>query len=237
MTLPPDEVHVHYCEPDRWTEDEAKARGLSWLNPEERARYARFHFDADREIFLAAHALKRQVLAHYLGEEPASFAFDVGEYGRPELQGSPALRFNLTHTRGLVACVIHDARPCGVDVEWRGRTPELPRLVKRCFVADEANGIDSHPDPLRRFFELWTLKEAYIKARGMGMALPLHGFWFREKPSLEEGFGAREDVELTPEAWQFEMHETTAGHQLAVAVRAGVGEEVRILWNHTIPHG
>jgi 4'-phosphopantetheinyl transferase len=194
---------------------------LALLSAEEKARYGRFYFDRDREVFMAAHALKRSLLSRYLSCGPDELSFEVGEYGRPELRGSTGLRFNLTHTQGLVACVIHDERDCGVDAEWRGRTPNLPALTKRCFVPAEAEGIDAQPDPLRRFFELWTLKESYIKARGMGMTLPLRGFWFTGEGSPALGFGARSDVETSPGAWRFELFEPTEEHQVAVALWVG----------------
>jgi len=239
MELPPKEVHVWWSRTEEWIPNEVRNPALALLNAEERARHQRFYFDRDRDVFLAAHALKRALLSRYLGCAPDELTFEVGEYGRPELTGPGGLRFNLTHTRGLVACVVHDERDCGVDAEWRGRTPDLPALTKRCFVPEEIEGIDAQADPLRRFFELWTLKESYIKARGMGMALPLQGFWFTGPGSPHEGFGARSDVEAAPKAWCFELHEPTPEHQLAVALHVddGSAEPGGILWRPLSPTG
>src|SRR5262249_34084088 len=121
----------------------AKAEHLSFwrrmLDEDERRRADRFHFTVDREAFTAAHALTRAMLSEVTGRPSTTWRFVEGEYGRPELASSCAtggLRFNISHTRGLVACAVA-YRAVGVDVESADRTPH-PGIVDTVFAPEEA---------------------------------------------------------------------------------------------------
>jgi 4'-phosphopantetheinyl transferase len=151
------------------------------LAPDERERAARFHAQIHRERFVAAHGLMRQTLASLLDESAAALQFAVGEHGKPRLDGpaaSSGLAFNLSHSGSWALLGWSWYGDIGVDVElWRTLSDEAA-LVRRFFSAAENALYDAlHPDHKHRgFFDCWSRKEAYIKAVGRGLGLPLHSF-------------------------------------------------------------
>jgi 4'-phosphopantetheinyl transferase len=152
------------------------------LSATERDRMARLYFARDRQAYAAAHALVRHLLSACAPEvAPGAWQFTVSSYGRPELPPPwERLRFNLSHTDGLVACVAGLDVDCGIDVEAvRPRHAGLgtagQALASYALAPSERQVVSAAPEDLRPwlFCRYWTLKEAYVKARGMGMSLPL----------------------------------------------------------------
>src|SRR5258706_660501 len=127
VPLEPAEVRVYYA-PSASVEDSAEhARCLARLSDEERERHRRFHFERDRHSYLAAHALTRSVLGELVACAPEQLRFAAGPHGRPELcepEPEPRLRFNLSHTHGMVACGVALEHDIGVDVEYVERRLE-----------------------------------------------------------------------------------------------------------------
>ena len=172
--------------------------GLALLSSEERARHDAFVFDADRHLFLTAHAMLRAVLGRQLSRPPESLAFAPGPWGRPELVGlgePPPLRFNLSHTHGRVALVVTRRMDCGVDVERHDRSVDPIRLSDLVMTRAERHRLHtlSPAAAQARFFKIWTLKEAYMKARGMGFSLSPQSFSI-EPDDLDGRAGAYIDV-------------------------------------------
>jgi len=158
------------------------ARLREILAEDERRRAVRFHFEKDRRHFTAGRGALRMLLARYLGRRPEEVRFVYSNYGKPRLADSDNggnLRFNLTHSHGLALLAITRGRDIGVDVE---RLREMERdgepLAERFFSPREAAVLRSLSPELRReaFFHCWTRKEAYIKANGKGLSLPLDQF-------------------------------------------------------------
>ena len=148
------------------------------LTDTERARQRRFHCAEDRRRDLAARALVRTVLSRYASVPPESWVFGADAHGRPRIaapQPAPALQFNIAHSGDLVAVGVASANALGVDVEQLARKTETTRL-ERYFAPPEITRLRALPARERRlrFFELWTLKESYLKARGVGLRMPLH---------------------------------------------------------------
>jgi 4'-phosphopantetheinyl transferase len=147
------------------------------LADDERERAARFHFERDRRRFIAARTALREVLGRYLQRDPAALAFAYAERGKPSLtgDGDGALEFNLSHAQERALLAVRRAGPLGVDVEYVPRTLEWEGIAARCFCPGEIRSIGDRPAPARpgRFFELWTRKEAVIKATGEGLGAPL----------------------------------------------------------------
>jgi 4'-phosphopantetheinyl transferase len=198
----------------------------AWLSPDEQVRYSRFRRIEDRRRYLAGRAMIRGVLASYLHVDPKSLRFAQNDLGRPELErqgADPYLSFNLSNTSGMVVCCVVRGHEVGVDVEDLRREIDVIPLATRFFAAAEARDVLAQPEHARRrrFFEYWTLKEAYVKALGTGLTVPLNQFWFRldRRP-------ARVAFELPPpdgsDSWQFEHIEPTEQHLIAVAIQ-GVG--------------
>jgi len=203
--------------------DDAHDADLRHLSADERARCARFIFARDRRDFAAAHALLRDRLSHYGGVDPAAWTFDAAPGGKPFIvsaTGEPALAFNLSHTRGFVACAIAGAGDLGIDVESIDRAADGRAIAERYFSASECDGLDACEtrDRAVRFIELWTLKEAYVKAIGRGLSHPLDAFAFTFEGDRGLRFHAPEDAQAS--AWTFALFAPSPQYRMAVALGA-----------------
>jgi 4'-phosphopantetheinyl transferase len=221
-----DAAYVVYARPERVLAVTPRQQLATLLDDAERARHARFMFREDADIFLVAHALTRNLLGSMLGYTPESLQFAASERGRPELAGSAAdsgMRFNLSHTHGLVACAITRMVDVGVDVEQCTRKVELLSVAQRVFSPLELRELHALDGAAQRerFFQLWTLKEAYVKAIGKGLAGPLQAISFF--PAEPDPVPVRFEPEVadSPEAWCFRRCRPDPELALAVALRAG----------------
>ena len=177
------QVHLHVLPEPAALAAATAQRFSQWLSPVEHERWQRFRLEADRQRFLLARALVRSLLGAYVQQAPASLQFTRSPYGKPELVQPAAtpeqtLKFNLSHTRGLLVLAVTAADEIGVDVESITREAEILALAERYFAASEVAMLRA-ADPLQLqelFFRLWTLKEAYVKARGLGLQLGLDSF-------------------------------------------------------------
>jgi 4'-phosphopantetheinyl transferase len=200
------------------------------LDPGERARAGRFKFAADRDSYVAAHALLRVMLSEQAEIAPEDWRFVVAKQGKPEIDpsfGRPDLRFSLSHTRGMVACAVGLGHDLGVDVEAERQTLPVLEMAHRHFSPAEAKLVASAPPAERNhvFYRLWTLKEAYVKATGEGIAAALDSFSFSLSPlsiSFEQGKRDR------PDAWQFAEIEPGPRQYLALAVRRPGADPIRL---------
>ena len=227
----PGVLYLH-CLPTRGELPIADERAcLALLDTDERERNARFVLPARRREDLVTRAFVRSLLGHHVGVPAEALAFETNAWGRPSLlrPAEPALSFNLAHADGLVVCLLACGTPAsaaapaviGVDVEnVVCRRPPL-EVAADFFASEETAALGALPRMAqgRRFFELWTLKESYIKARGMGLAIPLDGFAFDLSAGIHIAF--RPEVDREPDAWQFALVEPTPEHLVALAVRRG----------------
>lgn len=209
------------------------------LTPEEHAREARFFRGVDRERFVIARAVARLQLSRFGRLAPGDWRFEMNGHGRPEVSNAPPdappLRFNISHTNGLVAVAIAGDREVGVDVEWvnRGLTHDV---ASRFFAPREVADLRSLPaeDQPRAFFDYWTLKEAYIKARGLGLALPLHHFAFVLSPPALPSITFDAALPDDPGSWQFLQGWPTPDHRLGLAVRR-TGPDLDVVIEDCVP--
>jgi 4'-phosphopantetheinyl transferase len=210
------------------------------LTAEERQRAQRFFQVADRERFVIGRALARTMLAQYASVKPRDWPLAIDGHGRPYLSsrpsGAPDLRFNLSHTPGLIACAVSLGREVGVDVEHIGRHLVHDNIPERFFSAREVADLRARPEADQRvvFFDYWTLKESYIKARGLGLALPLGQFSFLCLPGRAPTIEFAPELHDDPSSWQFAQFWPTAEHRMAVAVRR-IGEDLRIDVTDVVP--
>jgi 4'-phosphopantetheinyl transferase len=194
------------------------------LSADEAERVDRFFQRADADRFVIGRALARTMLSRFVDLAPREWPFVIDEHGRPHLArlpfGIPDLRFNLSHTSGLVACAVTVGREVGVDVEHTHRqlTHEVP---ERFFSPREVADLRALPaaDQQTVFFDYWTLKESYIKARGLGLALPLRHFTFLRVPGAAPQISFAPELHDDPASWQFAQFWPTQDHRMAVAVR------------------
>jgi 4'-phosphopantetheinyl transferase len=195
------------------------------LADDERRRADRFHFEKDRRHFTAARGAMRILLAGYLAHRPEEVRFAYSNYGKPRLADESKLRFNLTHSHGLALLAVTRGREIGVDVE---RLREMERegepLAERFFSPREAAVLRSLPTRLRReaFFRCWTSKEAYIKAHGMGLSLPLDQFDVSLHPDEPAALLATQHDPREVQRWSLRSLFPGEGYVAAVAVEGHV---------------
>ncbi len=222
--LPIDHVDVDLVETAKIDVAALEPSYRQLITPDENERMARFVFERDRRQFLITRALVRTMLSRYAEVAPSDWRFITNQYGRPEVLDRPAgvadLRFNLSHTTGLIACAVAVGREVGIDVESLERevTHDIPA---RFFAPSEVADLRGLPeaDQPRVFFDYWTLKEAYIKARGMGLSLPLSDFAFCLRPPALPTITFDAALEDDPSSWQFYQASPTPAHRLGLAVR------------------
>jgi len=196
------------------------------LNETEQLRWQRFKYPQDRDRFLLVRALVRSVLGTCLDIPPAQVRFRANAWGKPELDtgvhDGSSLQFNLSHTRGLAVLALAEGVPLGVDVEDLHRRVEWLALAQRYFARDEVADLQALPPAAQRghFFSLWTLKEAYVKALGLGLRIPLADFSFSLSAD-KEPLLHHPDSFLSPKHWQFDSMQVEEHFRLALAVQGG----------------
>jgi len=221
--LPEHEVHVWLADPDRCSLAQLEARYHGLLDQEERDTYRAFHFDKDRSLYLAAHALTRLVLSRYTGIAAHQIRFARGPNGKPRAQlPAPhgALRHNLSHTAGLVGCALARGRECGLDIEALRPLGDPEAIAGMVLSADERAHLSRLDGGARErhWFRLWTLKEAYAKATGQGIGAGLAHLSFSIG---DDGASCRHGADAAAvDGWSFHCMAPTARHALALAVEA-----------------
>ena len=242
LPLPPGEIHLWFCRHGESGDPALEAACRALLEPHELARTARFHFQRDRHRHLLTRVLVRTVLSRYAPVQPQDWRFAEGSFGRPCIaepmtQAVDGLDFNLSHTDGLIVLALARNLEVGVDAESLARTASL-ELADHFFSPAEAKALAALPPTRRahRFFELWTLKESYIKARGMGLQIPLDSFGFALDDADDRiGFAlwgdARGDNAPHRHFWQLRP---TPGHLVAVCA-ATDGSGMRLVCRDIAP--
>lgn len=218
-----EEAHLWCFRPQKLNEGRLLEAGLSFLSSDERARLDRFLVPEPRHVFLCTRLVARSILSLYAEVEPWEWIFQTNPYGRPEI-ASPAeyrrLRFNLSNKNGLIVCLVARDGDLGVDVEDTSQPPRrLLDIADRFFSAREAaalRALRSTEEQRSRFYHYWTLKESYIKARGVGLALGLSGFSFLFEPggiriTYEPGF-------VDPQEWDFQLLHVDDRHVIGVTL-------------------
>jgi len=170
--LHPSDVHVWRVDPDLAACSPALSQVLS---PDEQERSRRFRFDRDRNLFIAARGCLRHLLGHCLEQSPRDIVFQYNSHGRPHLAHSD-MQFNITHTEGMALVALTRGRRLGIDIERRDRSVNVMEIGKRFFSPREYEALCEAPDPLQAFLCCWTRKEAFVKALGGGLSIPLDRF-------------------------------------------------------------
>jgi 4'-phosphopantetheinyl transferase len=191
------------------------------LAEEERERAGRFHFDRDRRRYAITRGILRKLIGRYTGRTDVILA--CNRYGKPALDDrTSALRFNVAHSRDLALFGFTLQHEIGVDVEWIRPDFATTDVAERFFAPDEAIALEALPQPMRvqAFFNCWTRKEAYLKARGMGLSLGLHSFAVTLRPAEPAALVRVNDDPNAPQRWTMADLATTEGYAAAVAVEA-----------------
>ena len=206
------------------------------LSDAEREQQQRFVFEKDRHRYLVTRALVRTVLARATAVAPHALRFVANDYGKPALAAEAAddLAFNVSHAGNLVVLAIARGGALGVDTEGVESRISTDDLADRFFAREEADELRTQPAERRqqRFFEYWTLKESYIKARGMGLSLPLDRFGFRFPAPERVSLWTHADVDHAPQRWRFRQY-VTDGHLIALCAEGTAPPRVHAV--RTVP--
>ncbi|MGH9373015.1 MAG: 4'-phosphopantetheinyl transferase family protein [Vicinamibacterales bacterium] len=194
---------------------------LNLLSGDERVRAARLRTTELRLRFVIAHGALRAILARYVGIAAAAIRLDVTASGKPFVPGAP-VTFNLSHSEGLAVCAVAPGRHIGVDVERLRPVPDADSIVQRYFAPGEARGYAALPamERVAAFFSTWTRKEAFVKAIGDGLQVPLDSFEVDIAPSEVE---PRIAMDASRGAWHLRSFEPAPGYAGAVACDGPIG--------------
>jgi 4'-phosphopantetheinyl transferase len=218
-------VEAWWADLDAVREDPGEIQAT--LDVRERERMARLRVEEDRRRYGVRHLLLRRLLATYVGERPAALRFTLNPYGKPALAGG-GLRFNASSSGRVALYVVSRDREVGCDVERRRAGFAGDAVAEQFFSPAEREALRAL-GPGRRlaaFFDCWTRKEAYVKARGLGLSLPLDSF----------------DVSIAPdrpaallragEGWSIRAFRLAARHHACVAAE---GDDWRLRLQHLTP--
>ncbi|RAL44967.1 hypothetical protein DM860_003726 [Cuscuta australis] len=247
----PKEAHFWYVKPNEVKSEALLKQYMEILSPTEKEKVLHLGGDEHKKTALVARALVRTTIARYQIDshvDPSSLKFRKNIHGKPEVEWqhidhweSPPLHFNISHTNSLVACGVTADSPIGIDVEEKQRTVtnNILNLARRYFSQHEYEFLNSIIDSQLRhqeFIKLWTLKEAYVKALGVGFSgAPFKTFSVRFEnsakgsphPSLNSGYKAfditvddyRDNRQKIPSNWQLALIELDGSHYAAICTK------------------
>jgi 4'-phosphopantetheinyl transferase len=228
--LPDDEVHIWYASLGH--APQLQGRLLPLLSTDERKRAERFYFEADRQRSIVVRGLLRILIGRYLDIEPEAVGFTYSEFGKPALDkvaGSLPLHFNVSHSDDLAVWAFARSQPVGIDVERIRSMTDESRFAAQLFSLPESALLASLSglDRVRAFFALWTAKEAFLKAIGMGLTIPLD----RIVISLDgDGSPRLVSIDGQPEparSWHLQSLSPVPGYQVSLAIES---TGCRTLW-------
>jgi 4'-phosphopantetheinyl transferase len=239
--LDPDRIDLWFTFLDDVTDTRLVGRYRALLSAAEREQERRFRLARDGHRYLVTRALLRTVLARYAPVEPAQWRFKTNAYGKPaidnEFAGAARICFNLSHVGGLIVLALCDGRALGVDAEHPPSRGCGIELAERYFSPDEAAALKALPQSFQqqRFFEYWTLKEAYVKARGMGLSLPLDRFSFEFAESGCIRMHAHGELGDCPSRWRLWQFRVAADYVIGLCAEEPHAAPVEIAVMRTTP--
>jgi len=226
MKILDSEVHLWHADQCDFDVDQLQQACLAWLTEDEQRRYRRYQFDRHRLQLLLGRFLMRSVLSQYEETiEADQWRFVHNEFGKPAIepeQNSLGLYFNLSHSGNKLVLAVSKTEMIGVDIEAISKPRRVEKISTRYFSRQEQDELLALPESgrLHRFYQLWTLKEAYIKACGLGLAIPLQHFSYSfesEQRLCIEFDAARQDDARHWQIWQLAMN---SAYYLALAVKS-----------------
>jgi len=248
LVLSKNEIHLWTVKPQDLLQgpdsDLLKQKYQSLLTDDETIKQQRYKFEKDRHDALITRAFIRDLLSYYADISPSDWRFDKGEKDKPEIVNPPLpLRFNLSHTKNLIICAVTLTDDIGCDVENTTRSNDVLAVADRYFSPSETQELFSLPieQQRQRFFDYWTLKESYIKAWGLGLAIPLRDFTFNIAPfnskhlrshlndsTINDEITINNNISLTfaehridePKLWRSWLFYPNNKHRIALSLRA-----------------
>lgn len=234
LALREDEVQLWKVDLDAIRADESRWQEV--LSSDELTRASRFHFPADRQCFVATRALLRTILAGYLSTDPKRLSFSYSKKEKPSLvlpRAGVDVTFNVSHSGGIALLAFVQRREIGIDVEQVREDFDVEAIARRFFSAREQEQLAALPneEKFEAFFRCWTRKEAYIKATGDGLSLPLHQFDVSVAPENSDALLSTRPDNSEAALWSLREIPTGDGYVAALCVR---GREWRLKsWSTT----
>jgi len=221
--LKPDQIHVFFTQADDIKDEYLLSQYQRVISQTEQAKMDRYVFEKDKHVCLVTRALLRFVLSLVTRELPAGFEFIENPYGKPSIKPGfidIPLKFNLSHSENVSVCAIVLNHEIGVDIEYIRRKIDL-NIPERFFTQYESAYIKSlaEEDRQKAFFRLWTLKESYIKAKGMGLSISLDAFGF-DIDGQNTLCRFHESLNDRSEHWDFFRFSLLNDYKAAIAVQS-----------------
>ncbi|MEU0102074.1 4'-phosphopantetheinyl transferase superfamily protein [Streptomyces sp. NPDC006267] len=203
------------------------------LSAEERNRADQFYFQHDRAQFVMARSLLRRCLSQYVDIEPSAWEFEFNAFGKPAVHHRLGvdLDFNLSHSRGMCMLGVTRERPIGVDVEKRDARISLPDLIHQVMSEPEIEELRRLPARAwkSRFLDVWVFKEAYAKARGQGISLPLQDISFLFPDGRTPELALKPSLADRPDNWLYDFIKVPADFHAAICIGRRRDEELRLV--------
>lgn len=226
MKMPSDQIHLWIVYDEQIRDPHLLLQCIDLLSEEEKAQHKRYRFERHRNQFLITRSMVRTVLSLYVDDTlPHQWQFDKNVYGKPFIRHPKRhqrLHFNISHSDKLVVIAVAMAVNIGVDVEYLHRQGNMLQIAKQFFPEKEMRLLLSLPAAHRldRFFDLWTLNEAYIKACGMGLTIPFDHFIysFPKPDEIDIEFAPKRQDQ--PANWQFWLIRPNTMHKMALALKS-----------------
>lgn len=224
--LQSDHVHVWRAQLDQPAPINSALAGV--LTDGERARARRFRSDSHRDHFIVCRAAQRDILGVYAGVAPEAIAFQYSAYGKPSLDGGSErarrIRFNTSNSGQLAVFAVAMEREVGIDVEADRAIPDALPLARRFFSAAEFDALLATPAESRHraFLTCWTRKEAFIKAVGLGVSMPLDGFDVTIRPDEPAALRCTRPDPSAAERWSMHSLDMRLGYFGALVVEGTI---------------
>ncbi|MCK4493622.1 MAG: 4'-phosphopantetheinyl transferase superfamily protein [Methylococcales bacterium] len=236
LTLLDNEIHLWCVNPQKTHSTLHDYQSL--LNTEEKIRWQRFKFKKHQQQYLITRALVRTTLSKYAQTNAKDWSFSKNDYGKPAIYPPKNLYFNLSHTENLIVCAVSRQKNIGVDVETITHKSSIIEIAQRFFSPSETHALlrESNFMQKQHFFQYWTLKEAYIKAKGMGLSLPLEQFSFdinHDKKKLTLSFES--PAPDNAKHWSCWLFDVGKPHYLSVCVYNPHSINYQLTAKHIIP--
>jgi 4'-phosphopantetheinyl transferase len=222
VILEPGQVDVWKIALDQPADVVTDLRGV--LSPGEIERADRFRVDRGAEQYIVGRGALRRLLERYTGVPAKELAFDLNEFGKPELAGSEIM-FNLSHSHGLALFAVTRGRAIGIDIERIREEMTIGKIARRFFSPAEASALSALPahQQAEAFFNCWTRKEAWIKARGQGLSIALNSFEVSLAPGEPARLRATRPDPEEASRWSFVALACEPGYAAALAVAGEIG--------------
>ena len=231
------QAHIWFCHPSEFDNSYELDLAKNWLSKEELKKYQKIFYKEDRIQYLVSHVMLRRVLSEYIDLHPKLWQYDSNSYGKPFISYKHKiinLQFNLSHTRRLIALIITQKENCGIDIELIRPLNDYFNIARLVFSQNERITMSkiNNNDVLKNyFFSLWTLKEAYIKARGIGLSLDLKKISFSFGKNKSINLFIESELHDHSDSWQIDLFPVNPDHMCGVCLHTMEKDKLKIIKN------